>query len=108
MKRRVLYAGLCVIGTVLPYAQFVPFLREHGFDFRLFVHQLFVNRVSGFFAMDVLVSSVVLVTFVLLESRRLGVRHRWAPVAALLTVGVSLALPLFLFLREPHLEHPTP
>ena len=104
MKPRLLYAGLCVIGTILPYSQFLRFLQEYGLDLRLFVQQLFVNWVSGFFAMDVLVSSVILVIFVRVEARRRGMGHRWAPVAALLTVGVSLALPLFLYMREAHLE----
>jgi hypothetical protein len=38
--------------------------------------------------------------FVVQEGRRLGLRHLWAPIACSLTVGVSLALPLFLLMRE--------
>jgi hypothetical protein len=30
--------------------------------------------------------------------------HLWAPIAANLAVGVSLGLPLFLYLRERRLE----
>jgi hypothetical protein len=41
------------------------------------------------------------------ESSRLEMRGRWLPVLAALTVGVSLALPLFLYMRELKLE-PTP
>ena len=37
---------------------------------------------------------------VLSEGRRLGMKHLWLPVAANLTVGVSLGLPLFLYMRE--------
>jgi uncharacterized protein DUF2834 len=44
--------------------------------------------------------------FVATEVRRLGMRHLWAPVAATLAVGVSLGLPLFLYLREARLERP--
>lgn len=72
----------------------------HGLDLRLFVEQLFANRVSAFFAMDVIVSSVVLWFFVWIEGRREGVKRLWAPIAASLAVGVSLGLPLFLYLRE--------
>jgi hypothetical protein len=97
-----LYLGLCVAGTVLPCWQFLPFLRDHGLDLRLFVEQLFATPVSGFFGMDVIVSSIVLWAFVLGEGRRAGVRHLWAPLAANLAVGVSLGLPLFLYLRERH------
>jgi hypothetical protein len=104
MKPKSLYLGLCVLGTVLPYSQFIPFLREHGLDPQLFFEQLFSNWIGGFFGMDVIVSSVVLWALVFVEGRRAGVRHLWAPIAANLVVGVSLGLPLFLYMRERRLE----
>ena len=54
--------------------------------------------------MDVIVSAVALLVFTRIESARLGIRRRWLVVIAVLTVGVSLALPLFLYLRELELE----
>ena len=104
MKPKHLYLGLCVLGVALPYSQFLPFLRDHGFDLRLMVEQLFVNRISSFFGLDVLVSSVGLWAFVRIEGRRSGMARGWAPLAALLTVGVSLGLPLFLYMREAQRE----
>jgi hypothetical protein len=103
MNAKSLYLLLCVVGTVLPYSQLAPFLRDHGLDVRLFVEQLFANPVSGFFGMDVLVSSAALWTFVVVEGRHAGMKHLWAPVAANLAVGVSLGLPLFLYMRERRL-----
>ena len=100
MTPKTIYAALRVLGTALPYSQLVPFLREHGLDVRLMVEQLFANRISSFFGLDVMVSTVALWVFVAAEGRRLRIAHLWAPVAASLTVGVSLALPLFLYLRE--------
>jgi hypothetical protein len=38
------------------------------------------------------------------EGRTLRVRFRWMPIVGLCAVGVSLALPLFLYLRERALE----
>ena len=107
MKPRSTYLVLCVVGTVLPYSQFIPFLREHGLVLRLFLAQLFANQISAFFALDVLVSAVVLWAFVRIEGRRTGIPHRWAPILATVLVGGSLGLPLFLFLRERQFEgHP--
>ena len=100
MKPKTLYLFLCVIGTILPYLFLVPFLREHGLDLRRFFDELFANRIGAFFGMDVIVSSVCLWIFVFFEGRRSRVKHLWAPVLASLTVGVSLGLPLFLYLRE--------
>jgi hypothetical protein len=90
---------------VLPYSQFVPFVREHGLDMRLFLDQLFATRIAAFFALDVIVSAVVLWTFVFVEGPRRGVKRLWMPIAASLIVGVSLALPLFLYLRETRAEN---
>ena len=103
MDPKRLYLMLCVAGTILPYWQFMPFFREYGLDLRLFVEQLFSNPVSGFFGLDVIVSSLVLWVFVFVEGRRSGVKHLWAPLAANLAVGVSLGLPLFLYMREAQL-----
>ncbi len=103
MKPKTLYLVLCILGTLLPYTQLVPFLRQHGLDLGLFFEQLFSTWIGGFFGMDVIVSSLVLWVFVFVDGRRLQMRHLWAPIVANLTVGVSLGLPLFLYLREVRL-----
>lgn len=95
-----LYLLLAILGAVLPYSQLIPFLREHGFDLRLLVEQLFANRISAFFGLDVVVSSVVLWAFVFIEGRRRKMRHLWLPVVGSFVVGVSVGLPLFLYMRE--------
>lgn len=95
-----LYLFTLILGTILPLSQFIPFLAAHGLDMPLFFRQLFQNNVSAFFGMDVIVSSLVLWLFVFSEGRRRGMRHLWLYVVCNLAVGVSLALPLFLFFRE--------
>jgi len=97
---RYFYMTLCVLGIVLPYSQLVPFLREHGLDLRLLAEQFFANRISAFFGLDVVVSSVVLWVFVLAEGRRQKMRHLWVYILSNLAVGVSLGLPLFLYMRD--------
>jgi uncharacterized protein DUF2834 len=104
MRPKHLYLALCVLGTLLPYSQFIPFVRAHGLNPGLFFEQLFSNHISGFFGMDVIVSSIVLWAFVYVDGRRYRVKHLWAPVMANLAVGVSLGLPLFLYMREARLE----
>ena len=106
MKPKVLYLILCVVGTLLPYSQLVPFLWAHGLDLRLIFEQLFSNKIGGFFGLDVIVTSVVLWVLVFVDGRRAGMKNLWAPIAASLTVGVSLGLPLFLYMRERQLEEP--
>src|SRR5579863_3566233 len=85
-----------------------PWVFRNGLKMQGFFQLLFANRVSAFFAMDVLVSSLVLWLFVRTEGRRLGVRRLWLPLLGLLTVGVSLGFPLFLYLREVALAQASP
>ncbi len=101
------YLILCLLGIALPYSQFIPFLFENGLNFERFFEQLFVNRISAFFGMDVVVSSLVLWTFVWVEGSRLKMKNLWIYIAINLLVGVSLALPLFLLLRQRKLEETT-
>lgn len=103
MARR-FYLLMMVAGTLLPLSQFLPWLSEHGLDMPLFFAELFANRIGGFFGLDVIVSALVLIPFILWEGRRLGVDKLWLPIAGTLMVGVSCGLPMFLYLREARLE----
>jgi len=105
-KKQVIYLILFIAGTILPCSQLVPFLGEHGLDMQLFVQQLFANRISGFFGLDVVVSSVVFWVFVYSEGTRLKMRGLWIYIACNLLVGVSMGLPLFLMMRESKLDRP--
>lgn len=100
MNRKNIYLLLCVLGVVLPYSQFVPWVMENGLHVGLLFRQLFASRAGGFFGMDVLVSSAALVVFMRMERKRLAIRFPWLPIVGLCAVGVSLGLPLFLYFRE--------
>ena len=104
MNRKNIYLFLCFLGAAIPYSRFIPWIVENGLQLGLLVRQLFANRISAFFALDVLISSVVLLVFMRVEGRTLRMRFRWMPIVGLCAVGVSLALPLFLYLRERALE----
>ena len=104
MKARHFYLICCVLGLILPYSQLVPWLLEHGLNITLFYRELFANRISAFFAIDVIVSAIVLIWFIQSEGRRLRVRLLWLPTIGTLVAGVSFGFPLFLFLRQTSLD----
>jgi hypothetical protein len=104
MKPKTLYLALCVAGVIVPYWQFLPWVLQHGFNLPLFVRELFSTRIGAFFGMDVVMSAVTLLAFSRIEGARIGVRGRSLVMLAILCVGVSLGLPLFLYLRELRLE----
>ena len=105
--RRYIYLFFAVIGLVVPYYFLISFLITYGLDVRLFLKQLFGTSISAFFAADLLLSCIVFARYLGQETSRYAIKHAWICMVALCTVGLSCALPLFLYLREPHLtaEH---
>jgi len=107
MRLRHLYLLLCAFGIAIPYAQFVPWLSQNGLQIDLFVRELFATRIGAFFGLDVVVSAVVLFVFICAERKTVAIRHAWLPIVATLVVGVSLGLPLFLYMRQRALDATT-
>ena len=94
------YLVLAVLGIAIPYGAFVPWLLENGLDVPLLFQEAIVNPISIFAWLDVLVSAVVLVGFIYVESKGLGIKRWWLALIGIFTVGVSFGLPFFLYLRE--------
>lgn len=99
---QLIYLVLCVIGAALPLSQFIPWLSAHGINMPLLLQQAIATPISAFAWADVLVSGIVVLVFIAVEGRRLAIRHLWIPALCML-VGPSLALPMFLLMRERHL-----
>ena len=103
MRIKIVYLLLTVIGALVPYIFFLPWLLEHGLNLPLLFQELHASRVSEFFAADVILSATVVLVFLYFERRRLG-RSWWVPVSALLVCGVSAGLPVLLYCREARLK----
>lgn len=99
---QIVYIIFCIAGAALPLSQFVPWLSAHGINVPLLLQQAAPSHIAAFAWADVLISGIVVAIFVLAEGRKLAMRRLWLPLSCLV-VGPSLALPLFLFLRERHL-----
>jgi hypothetical protein len=97
---RWLYLSLAIVGAIVPYSQFVPWLVEHGPNVSLMLSELFSTRMGAFFGLDVLISAIALISFIRREGTRLQLKRLWLPIAATCLIGVSCGLPLFLYLRE--------
>ena len=99
MVMQIIYLVLAILGFALPYSQLIPFLTTHGFDLSLLWSQLFANRISTYFALDIFVSSIVFWIFVFKEGKRLQMKFLWLYVASNLAIGLSFALPILLLVR---------
>lgn len=94
------YLSLAIIGLVLPYSEFVPFVMENGLDIALLIKQLMANHISAFGGYDVIVLAVVLLAFIIYENKKKRIRYSWLAVLGTFTVDVSFGLPLFNFLKK--------
>ncbi|MFE3193045.1 DUF2834 domain-containing protein [Nocardia sp. NPDC059240] len=63
---------------------------------------LFATPASTFSAVDLVVVALVAVVFMVVESRRLGMRRLWVYIVLTFVVAISVAFPLFLIERQVH------
>ena len=108
MKPRHLDVVFCLLGLVLPYSQFIPWIIEqHALNISIFMQDLFANRIAAFFALDVIVSAIVLLSFIQSEGGRLRMRFLWLPMFGTVGFAQSAAFSLFAATRtrsESHLD----
>ena len=100
MSLRRFYLVMCVLGTVIPWIFFANFFAKNGLDIPLFVMGLFSNGAAGGFSADVVISIVVFWVWSRIDSQQHGVRNWWLTLPAGAFVGLSLALPLYLYFRQ--------
>ena len=100
MNLRLFFLVLCLLGVVLPLYQFIPWVLTNGLNTSLFIEELFSTRIGAFFGLDVIVSALVLVVFIISEGKKLNIPRLWLPILATFSIGVSFGLPLFLYLRQ--------
>jgi hypothetical protein len=74
----------------------------------LLIDQLFANDISTFFAVDLIITAIVFLIFVVREAARYRMLNWWLYIVATLAVGPSFAFPLFLYFREPRIEELKP
>ncbi len=97
---KTLYLVLAIVGAVLPYGFFVRHFSSEGVSLTGFVAALFANPAAGGFTADLLFTSLVFWIFMFHQrSREKGPRPILFIVLNLL-IGLSCALPAYLYARE--------
>ena len=102
--RKNIYLALAMIGVMVPYFFLFQFIGENGLNVSLLIQRLFANDISTFFAVDLIISIIVFWIYLISEAEKLRMTNYWLYILASLTVGLSFALPLFLYFRERKLE----
>ena len=98
------YLMLAAIGLLVPYWFFFQFFKANGFQLGLLLQQALINPVSIAFTVDLILSILVFWFYLFAEANKLQMKNAWLYVLASLTIGLSFALPLFLYFRKRQLE----
>lgn len=104
MSAKNIFLLLAVAGTLIPIYFFLPFFLSDEITAANFLGQISESPVAAFFAWDVVISLLVTWGLVMTEGQRLKMKNLWVYLIFGLLVGVSLALPAFLYQREIILE----
>ncbi|MET1414581.1 DUF2834 domain-containing protein [Roseibium sp. HPY-6] len=98
------YFTLAVVGTLIPWIFFGAFFAENGLNLTLLVMRMFATKPAAGIAVDLLISCAVFWVWSWRDARANGVNGWWLTIPAILLVGLSLGLPLYLWLREKSKE----
>lgn len=97
MRRFYLLAA--IIGAIAPYVGYFGYLAyAPGSSGALSL--AWGNPIATATLIDFTLSCLVFWPFMLIEAKRLGIRYAWVFIVATVLIGLSFALPAFLYLRE--------
>ncbi|WP_225027273.1 DUF2834 domain-containing protein [Xinfangfangia pollutisoli] len=100
MTLRNFYLAMAIVGTVVPWLFFGAFFAQNGLALPLFLQSLFANGPAAGFSADVLISIAIFWVWSWQDAGQHQVARWWLVLPASFFVGLSLALPLYLYLRE--------
>ena len=101
-----LYLALAVGGGVIPWLANLEFIRISGsaFDLALFIRLATANPAARSLSSDLMIGATAVTVWMVLESRRLGMRGLGWVLLSCVTIAFAFGAPLFLHLRERRLR----
>lgn len=101
----IIYGLLAVLGLSLTWRYNLEFVRDNGgFSLVEFVQSGFVNPAAASLSSDIFVVALAASVWMVVEARRIGVRHGWVYVLLGWCVAMAFAIPLFWAVRERRLQ----
>ena len=98
-----IYALLAALGAVLPWYFNIQFLAAAG-NLTDFLRAGFANPAVASVTVDIIIASVVFLIWMVMEARRLRMRHWWVYIILTFSVAFACAFPLFLMMRQRRLR----
>ena len=98
------YGAVALVALVATWSQNLAFLAQRGNGgLTGFVRDAWANHAAASLGNDVLLVALAAAIFMVVEARRLGIRHVWVFIALAAVVAISVSFPLFLLVRERRL-----
>jgi hypothetical protein len=95
------YGVLAFAALIATWSQNIRFFtRAHNGGLWGFIKDGYANPAASSFTNDILMIALVAAVFMVVESRRVGVRHVWAYILLMFVIAASVAFPLFLLARQ--------
>ncbi len=98
------YLIAAIVGAIAPYATYFGYL-EYVPGSSGALSLAWGNPIAAATLTDFTISCLVFWPFLRTESRRLALRFWWLFIAANVLIGLSFALPAFLYVRERQLAN---
>ncbi|HEU5291590.1 MAG TPA: DUF2834 domain-containing protein [Cyclobacteriaceae bacterium] len=103
------YLFLAIIGFIAPNVLVFNESVETGnillwLDPQATMNGMFGNRIGAAFVTDLLCVVFVALIWIVVESKKLGIKNSWVYVVLTLLFGLAGPLPMFLYQREKILE----
>lgn len=95
-----IYLGISILGTIIPYTIFIPWLLKNGLNIPMFVTEWFSTPISIFFAADFLITWLTWLIFISIDRKKKNIKLWWVPFVGNFCIGLSFSVPFYLFLRE--------
>lgn len=103
-RMKTLYLLAALVGAIAPYAVYFGYLAYvPGSSGALSL--AWGNPIAAATLADFTISCLVFWPFLIAESRKLAIRHWWLFILANIFIGLSFALPAFLYIRERRLAN---
>ena len=100
-----IYLGLSILGLFIPIVFVSQFFGELGeLDFQAFFASAMINPAASSMTTDLFIIVITSAVWIISEGRSQNIPYWWVYLLLLLYVSAAFALPLFMLIRERHLQ----
>ena len=102
-----IYLSLSILGAVLPWKANLEFIAESaapGFDLARFIADSSVTAAARSLSSDLLIGATAITIWICSEGQRQKIPRWWIVLPISFGISFACAAPLFLYLRERHLQ----